>query len=46
MAATLIDGKAIAREIREGLKARCAALAARGVTPGLAVVLVGEELGL
>ncbi len=43
MAATLIDGKTIAREIREGLKARCAALAARGVTPGLAVVLVGED---
>lgn len=43
MAAILIDGKATAKEIRAGIKERCAALVARGVTPGLAVVLVGED---
>ena len=41
--ASVIDGKAVAAEIREGLKARCAALSARGVTPGLAVILVGDD---
>ncbi|MFN2490867.1 MAG: bifunctional 5,10-methylenetetrahydrofolate dehydrogenase/5,10-methenyltetrahydrofolate cyclohydrolase [Actinomycetota bacterium] len=43
MAATLIDGKAIAAEVRSevGLEAR--ALADAGVTPGLATVLVGED---
>ena len=41
--ANVIDGKAVAAEIREGLKARCAALSARGVTPGLAVILVGDD---
>jgi len=43
MAARIIDGKAIAAEIREELAARCATLSQRGVTPGLAVVLVGEN---
>ena len=42
--ARLIDGKAVAAELREGLKARCAGLAARGITPGLAVILVGDDL--
>ena len=42
MTATLLDGKAIARDIRAGIKTRAAALRQRhGVTPGLAVVLVG-----
>ena len=40
----MIDGKAVAAELREGLKARCAGLAARGITPGLAVILVGDDL--
>lgn len=43
MAAQIIDGKQIATEIRRELKARCEALAGRGVRPGLAVVLVGEN---
>ena len=43
MAATILDGKAIAEELRAGLKARCEALAAKGVLPGLAVILVGED---
>ncbi|MEE9614984.1 MAG: tetrahydrofolate dehydrogenase/cyclohydrolase catalytic domain-containing protein, partial [Thermodesulfobacteriota bacterium] len=41
--AEIIDGKALARELREGLKAECAELKEKGVTPGLAVVLVGED---
>ncbi len=43
MAATIIDGTAIAERIRGELAKDIAALAARGVTPGLAVVLVGEN---
>jgi len=39
----LIDGVAIAGKVLEETKARVAALAARGVQPGLAVVLVGED---
>jgi methylenetetrahydrofolate dehydrogenase (NADP+)/methenyltetrahydrofolate cyclohydrolase len=38
-----LDGKAIARELREGLIRRVAALAASGVRPGLAVVQVGHH---
>jgi methylenetetrahydrofolate dehydrogenase (NADP+)/methenyltetrahydrofolate cyclohydrolase len=41
--AELIDGKAIARELRDEVAADAAKLAARGVRPGLAVVLVGED---
>lgn len=41
--AKIIDGKAIALALREKIAARTAALVARGVTPGLAVVLVGED---
>ena len=43
MTATIIDGTAIGKEIREELKAEVAALRARGVVPGLTVVLVGED---
>ncbi len=43
MSARVIDGKEVAREIRAEIKARVEALAARGVAPGLAVVLVGED---
>ncbi|MEJ2470456.1 MAG: bifunctional methylenetetrahydrofolate dehydrogenase/methenyltetrahydrofolate cyclohydrolase FolD [Desulfuromonadales bacterium] len=39
----IIDGKAIAAEIREEIAADVAALKEQGVTPGLAVVLVGED---
>jgi methylenetetrahydrofolate dehydrogenase (NADP+)/methenyltetrahydrofolate cyclohydrolase len=40
---TLIDGKAIAQKTHADSKAAVAALKARGVTPGLAVVLVGDD---
>lgn len=43
MTTTLINGKEIAQKIREGLKAEIAELSAQGRTPGLAVVLVGED---
>ncbi len=40
---TLINGKEVAEKIREKLKAEVAELTAEGRTPGLAVVLVGED---
>jgi methylenetetrahydrofolate dehydrogenase (NADP+)/methenyltetrahydrofolate cyclohydrolase len=44
MAATIIDGKAIAGHVRGEVAARVAELVARGrPVPGLAVVLVGED---
>ncbi len=43
MSTTIIDGKEVARQIREGLAAEIAELKAQGKTPGLAVVLVGED---
>ncbi|HUC90850.1 MAG TPA: bifunctional methylenetetrahydrofolate dehydrogenase/methenyltetrahydrofolate cyclohydrolase FolD [Paenibacillus sp.] len=43
MTAQLIDGKKISDEIREEIRAETAALAAKGVLPGLAVVLVGDD---
>ena len=43
MAAEIIDGKAIAARVRAEVKADADALAAKGVHPGLAVVLVGED---
>jgi methylenetetrahydrofolate dehydrogenase (NADP+)/methenyltetrahydrofolate cyclohydrolase len=39
----LIDGKAIAQRINDESRQSVAALKARGVTPGLAVVIVGED---
>jgi methylenetetrahydrofolate dehydrogenase (NADP+)/methenyltetrahydrofolate cyclohydrolase len=42
-AATLIDGKATSAKVREEVATRVAALVAKGITPGLAVVLVGED---
>jgi methylenetetrahydrofolate dehydrogenase (NADP+)/methenyltetrahydrofolate cyclohydrolase len=41
--AALIDGQAIAAQIQEELAAEVAALRERGVTPGLHVVLVGDD---
>ena len=43
MTAKIIDGKAVAAEIRREITERVKALKARGVTPGLVVVLVGED---
>lgn len=41
--AILIDGKAMAARLTESIKTRTAALAEHGITPGLAVVIVGED---
>ncbi len=43
MTARIIDGKQIAAQMREELKQKVAALKAKGITPGLAVVLVGDD---
>jgi len=43
MTARIIDGAAIAKDIRAQWKARAGTLAERGVIPGLAVVLVGDN---
>jgi len=43
MTARIIDGKAIAQEVRAEWKVRADALKARGITPGLAVIIVGED---
>lgn len=43
MAAQLLDGKTMSNELREKLALRVENLKARGVTPGLAVILVGED---
>lgn len=43
MTATLIDGKAFAAGLRQRIAAEVAAMRDRGITPGLAVVLVGED---
>ncbi|WP_163270093.1 bifunctional methylenetetrahydrofolate dehydrogenase/methenyltetrahydrofolate cyclohydrolase FolD [Chelativorans alearense] len=41
--AELIDGRAVAAEVVEKVTAQAAGLVAAGTTPGLAVVLVGED---
>lgn len=43
MSARIIDGRAIAEEIKEELKEGIASLATRGLVPGLAAVLVGDD---
>jgi methylenetetrahydrofolate dehydrogenase (NADP+) / methenyltetrahydrofolate cyclohydrolase len=43
VSAQLIDGKAIASKVRAEVAAEARLLAARGVQPGLAVVLVGDD---
>jgi len=43
MTAQLIDGIALSQQIRADVARRAAALTARGVKPGLAVILVGED---
>src|ERR1019366_5481116 len=43
MTARIIDGKAIAQEVRAEWKVRADALKVRGITPGLAVIIVGED---
>lgn len=43
MTAHLIDGNALSRQLRTEVAARAAALKAQGTTPGLAVILVGDN---
>ncbi len=43
MTAQLIDGNALSKQIRAEVAQRAAALTARGVKPGLAVILVGDN---
>lgn len=43
MSATIIDGNELSHSIRAGLKAEVDALKGRGMTPGLAVVIVGDD---
>ncbi len=45
MTAQILDGKALAAAIKENLAARTVALKAKGVTPGLGTVLVGNDPG-
>ena len=43
MAAQIIDGKALSRRLREEYRRRVDKLLAQGITPGLAVILVGDN---
>ena len=43
MSAKIIDGKAVAASIRASVKDKVAALVQRGVRPGLAVILAGDD---
>jgi methylenetetrahydrofolate dehydrogenase (NADP+)/methenyltetrahydrofolate cyclohydrolase len=43
MTARILDGKSLAAQVRAEVKARVARLAQRGIRPGLAVVLAGDD---
>ena len=43
MSAQIIDGKAVSANLRQTIKAETAQLVAAGTTPGLAVILVGDD---
>ena len=43
MTAQIIDGKALAAQIRTEVPQRVATIKAQGITPGLAVILVGDN---
>ena len=43
MSARIIDGRKLSAEIREELKERTGKLKKQGITPGLALILVGED---
>lgn len=43
MNAKLIDGKAVSAKLREQLREKVSELAKRGIKPGLAVVIVGDD---
>lgn len=43
MPATIISGKKVSKEIKSELKVKVDALKAKGITPGLAAVLIGDD---
>ncbi|MET4580138.1 bifunctional methylenetetrahydrofolate dehydrogenase/methenyltetrahydrofolate cyclohydrolase FolD [Ottowia thiooxydans] len=43
MTAQIIDGNAVAKQLRTEVAQRVTALKGKGITPGLAVILVGED---
>jgi methylenetetrahydrofolate dehydrogenase (NADP+)/methenyltetrahydrofolate cyclohydrolase len=45
VSASILDGKATAAAVKADLKERVAALAARGILPGLGTILVGDDPG-
>ena len=45
MSATILDGRALAASIKQGLSARIKELQNKGVTPGLGTILVGDDPG-
>jgi methylenetetrahydrofolate dehydrogenase (NADP+)/methenyltetrahydrofolate cyclohydrolase len=45
MSAQILDGRALAASIKKDLAVRTIALKARGITPGLGTVLVGDDPG-
>ena len=45
MSAQILDGKALAASIKQQLAARTASLKAKGITPGLGTILVGDDAG-
>lgn len=45
MTATILDGKATAAAVKADLESRVEALRAKGITPGLGTVLVGDDPG-
>ncbi len=45
MSATILDGKATAAKVKSNLAERVSALKAKGVSPGLGTILVGDDPG-
>ena len=39
----IIDGKSVSKKVKEDVKAECEQLKAKGITPGLAVIIVGDD---
>lgn len=39
----IIDGKAVSKKVKEDVKTECEQLKAKGVIPGLAVIIVGDD---
>lgn len=39
----IIDGKAVSKKVKEDVKAECEQLKAKEITPGLAVIIVGDD---